>query len=133
MRDDQAVCWSNIHDQWTTSNPTIIPYWPWKTKNHFGFSLVAGTKSSHQLEDRRIPLADTCSRLEENPSFNRTTMEKGRRRKGIKGNERLATSLETTKKRDEPEDERNDVHFYYHWKMSRRTPKKEGESNEYPK
>ena len=24
-----------------TSNPTIIPYWPWKTKNYFGFSLVA--------------------------------------------------------------------------------------------
>src|SRR6202522_172185 len=79
MRDDQAVCWSNIYDQWTTSNPTIIPYWPWKTKNYFGFSLVAGTKSSHQLEDRRILLADTCSRLEENPSFDRTTMEKRRR------------------------------------------------------
>jgi hypothetical protein len=95
-----------------------LSYWPWKTENNPRFSLVAGTKANHQLEN---------GRHEEDPSFNRTTMEKRRRkegttensyrklrtkfttmekRKGNKGikenscgkNERLAMSFETTKK-----------------------------------
>src|ERR1700678_2468974 len=114
-----------------TSNPTIVSCWPWKTKDHPRFSLVAGTKSNHQLENRRILLANTRSRHEEDLSFDRTTMEKQTRSEGIKRNfykrnkrtrsttmekgkgnegikknfcgrdERLTTSFKTTKERNE--------------------------------
>src|SRR5271168_4545737 len=101
-----------------TSNPMTIPYWPRKTEDHPRFSLVARTKSNHQLENRRILLADMCSRHKEDLSFDRTTMEKQTRSKGIKENsyqkikertqgternscgrnERITTSLKATKK-----------------------------------
>src|ERR1700678_3535267 len=106
MRNNQTICQFDIYDQWTTSNTMITTYWPRETENNSRFSLVTRTKSNHQLENRRILLADICSQHKEDPSFIRTTMEKRKGSEGIKGNfyrrnKKLTTSFKTKKKRDE--------------------------------
>jgi hypothetical protein len=52
MMNNQTKCGPTIHCQWTTPDPMITHDRTQKAEDYPSLSLVAGTKSTDQLEDR---------------------------------------------------------------------------------